>query len=61
MNALWPILVIVLGAVGWYLIKYLAAPKPFEVALICVVVLLLLVWLVGVFGGGLYVPRISAG
>ena len=57
MNVLWPIIVIIAGAAGWWLIRYLGAPKPFEVALIVVLVIALIWWLVTTFGGGLYVPR----
>jgi hypothetical protein len=57
MNILWPILVIIAGAAAWWLIKYLNAPKPFEVALVVVLVIALIWWLVATFGGGIYLPR----
>lgn len=53
MNALWPIIVIVAGAFGVWFVRYLNAPRPFEIAIIAVVVLLLIMWLLSM--GGIWV------
>jgi hypothetical protein len=52
MNALWPILVIAIAAVVWWLLVETQAPRPFRIALIAVVAILLIVWLFGVVSGG---------
>lgn len=60
MNALWPIIVIGAGAFGVWFCRYLNAPRPFEVAIVAVVILLVVVWLLTVFGGvDLAVPRVD--
>jgi hypothetical protein len=46
-----PILIVILGACGWWLIRYLNAPRPFEVALFVVCAVLLLLWLLAALGG----------
>lgn len=50
MNVLWPIIVIIAGAFGVWFVRYLNAPRPFEIALIVVVALLLVFWLLGSAG-----------
>lgn len=51
MNALWPTIIIIAGAAGWWLIRYIHAHQPSnQVAPIVVVVILLLLWLVSVSG-----------
>lgn len=51
MNFLWPIIVIIAGAFGVWFVRYLNAPKPFEIAVIAVVALALIWWLFVTFGG----------
>jgi hypothetical protein len=59
-NVLTPILIIIIGAGGWWLIRYWGAPRGFEIALYVVVAIALILWLIGVFPA-LYVdaPRIE--
>ena len=50
MNALWPLVVILVAGGIWYLLRYVAAPQPFYIALYVVTAILLLIWLLGVLG-----------
>ena len=57
MNVLWPIIVLVAGAFGVFFVRYVNAPRPFEIAIIGVVVILLLIWLLGL--GGVWIDPVG--
>lgn len=49
MNVIIPILIIIAGAGGWWLIRYWGAPRGFEIALYVVVAVALILWFLSVF------------
>lgn len=59
MNVLLPIIVVIVGAAGVWFVRSINSPKPFEYAIIGIVILVLLWWLLVTFGGydGLYLRR----
>jgi hypothetical protein len=57
MNILTPIILLIAGAFGVWFVRYLNAPRPFEFAIIGVVVILLLIWLLGL--GGIWIDPVA--